>query len=125
MGYRGILNPSIIRLKDELLNLYSGFNGKTWHTGLATSAEIHVALGQAAESVSPNPATWEGNYIAANGSALGRNGQILYWYQAGDPPRIALAHSNDARSWIKDPKPVLEHCPTGSWDERGVAIPSS
>ena len=31
--------------------------------------------------------------------------EILYWYQAGDPPRIALARSIDGRAWTKDPSP--------------------
>src|SRR5437899_1230161 len=32
-----VLNPSVVRSLDgELWNFYSGFDGKTWHTGLAT-----------------------------------------------------------------------------------------
>src|SRR5271165_264125 len=32
-----VLNPSVIRVGDGLVNYYSGFDGHTWHTGRATS----------------------------------------------------------------------------------------
>ncbi|HEV8042276.1 MAG TPA: hypothetical protein VGP62_25590, partial [Bryobacteraceae bacterium] len=34
-----VLNPSVIRQGDAYYNFYSGFDGKTWHTGLAVSAD--------------------------------------------------------------------------------------
>ena len=37
-----------------------------------------------AKILSPDPQTWEGDYIAANGSALYDEGRYLYWYQAGE-----------------------------------------
>jgi predicted GH43/DUF377 family glycosyl hydrolase len=75
--------------------------------------------------LSPDPATWEGNYIAANGSALFEEGRFCYWYQAGpkDTPRLGLAVSGDGRQFRKEPAPVLDTGPRGSWDERGVADP--
>ena len=107
-----------------LLNFYSGFDGRTWRTGLATSGDgIHwVKLGVI---LSPDPRTWEGSYIAANGSALVYENQCWYWYQAGprERPRIGLARAADTHSWRKEPKPVLEPGPYGSWDEYGVADP--
>ena len=33
------LNPSVVRSAGGLLNFYSGFDGRTWRTGLATSAD--------------------------------------------------------------------------------------
>lgn len=116
------LNPSVVRVNGVYYNLYSGYDGKTWHTGLATSSDGFQWTKQG-RTLSPGPAAWEGNYIAANGSVLARGGEFLYWYQAGDPPRIGLARSPDARSWRKEPAPVLELGPRGSWDERGVADP--
>ena len=34
-----VLNPSVIRQGDAYYNFFSGFDGKTWHTGLAVSAD--------------------------------------------------------------------------------------
>ena len=75
--------------------------------------------------ISPDPATWEGGYIAANGS-LGHDGDhFLYWYQAG--PRggtsIGLADSADAAQWSKYAKAVLAPGPSRSWDETAVGDP--
>jgi len=66
--------------------------------------------------MSPDPKTWEGSYIAANGSALAFQRQIYYWYVAGpkERPQIGLA-----RGWRKEPAPVLEPGPYMSWDEMG------
>src|SRR5882757_3261750 len=76
-----VLNPSVIRQGDAYYNLYSGFDGKTWHTGLAVSAD-GVAWHKEGKILSPDPATWEAGEIAANGSALSDESEILYYYQA-------------------------------------------
>ncbi|MFN7925463.1 MAG: hypothetical protein U0Q16_35520 [Bryobacteraceae bacterium] len=116
------LNPSVVEFGGKLVNLYSGYDGKTWHTGVAESPD-GVTWRKAGRVISPDGATWEGNYIAANGSAMVVDGSIVYWYQAGDPPRIGVARSNDGRAWRKEQAPVLRLGPRGSWDERGVADP--
>jgi predicted GH43/DUF377 family glycosyl hydrolase len=115
-----VLNPSVVHWKDRYLNLYSGFDGKTWHTGVAESAD-GVAWTKRGRILSPQG--WEGNYIAANGSAIEFQGEILYWYQAGDPPRIALARSRDGVGWQRQGDAVVQLGPRGSFDERGVADP--
>lgn len=118
------LNPSVVHWNGRFYNLYSGFDGRTWHTGLATSTD-----GRTWEKFSGNPvlsplaSTWEGDYIAANGSAFHDGSQFLYWYQAGRPPRIGLARSADVRRWERHGPPVLEPGPEGAWDEAGVADP--
>jgi predicted GH43/DUF377 family glycosyl hydrolase len=116
------LNPAVVRFGGGLLNLYSGFDGKTWHTGLATSADP-FAWRKQGRVLSPDPAGWEQSYIAANGAALLRDGRLWYWYQAGAPPRIGLATSPDGRTWTRNRGPVLDTGPLGSWDERGVGDP--
>ncbi len=116
------LNPSVVRRGSQYLNLYSGFDGKVWHTGLAVSAD-GLAWTKRGRVLSPGPAAWEGAYWATNGTALEFNGQIYYWYQAGSPPRLGLARSADGVSWSKLPEPVVETGPRGSWDERGIADP--
>src|SRR5690349_16981766 len=54
-----VLNPSVLRHHGEYYNLYSGYDGRTWHTGLATAADgVHWRkLGRV---LSPRPDTWEG-----------------------------------------------------------------
>ncbi len=113
------LNPSV----SGATNLYSVYDGKTWHTALALSTN-----GQWTPQgivLSPDPRTWEADYIAANGSLLTLGREFLYWYQAAPrgAHRIGLARSTDARSWRKEPAPVLDHGPLGAWDERVVADP--
>jgi predicted GH43/DUF377 family glycosyl hydrolase len=112
----------VVKREGLYYNLYSGVDGQTWHTGLAESSDgVHwTKLGKV---LSPGPAAWEGDYIAANGFALLSGGEFLYWYQAGRLPSIGLARSADGRRWTKSPKPVLEPGPRGSWDDRGVADP--
>jgi predicted GH43/DUF377 family glycosyl hydrolase len=119
-----VLNPSVIRRENLYYNFYSGFDGKTWHTGLATSPD-GIAWRKQGRVLSPDPRTWEGDYIAANGSALAANGDILYWYQAGpkDAPAIALGRSVDGRTWLRHGAAVLDHGPRSSCDERATADP--
>ncbi len=116
------LNPSLVFVNGVYYNLYSGFDGATWRTGLATSPD-GLAWVKHGQVISPDPDTWEGDYIAANGSLLHARDVFLYWYQAGRPPRIGLARSRNARNWTKLSEPVLQTGPRGSWDERGVADP--
>lgn len=119
-----VLNPAVVRRDGTYFNFYSGFDGRTWHTGLATSTD-GARWVKSGKVLSPDAQTWEGSYIAANGSALASGGQFLYWYQAGprNSPRIGLAISSDGNEWRKHASPVLESGPRGSWDERGVADP--
>jgi predicted GH43/DUF377 family glycosyl hydrolase len=118
-----VLNPSVVERGDTLYNLYSGFDGKSWHTGLATSSD-GLAWFDHGKVLSPLPSSWEGDdYIAANGSVVVAGGEFLYWYQAGRLPRIGLARSYDGRRWTRSDKSVLQPGPVGSWDEMGVADP--
>jgi predicted GH43/DUF377 family glycosyl hydrolase len=97
-----VLNPSVVKLNGEYQNYYSGYDGHSWNTGLATSNDgIHWT--KRGKILGPD---------AGNGSALVMGGKILYWYQTGSPVQIAL-----------DGKIVLKTGPRGSWDEIGVADP--
>jgi predicted GH43/DUF377 family glycosyl hydrolase len=116
-----VLNPSVVKRGGLYYNLYSGYDGGTWHTGLATSSD-GLNWTKQGKVLSPSATTWEGGYIAANGSALVSE-DFLYWYQAGRLPSIGLARSTDGRRWTKLAGPVLRPGPRGSWDERGVADP--
>lgn len=118
------LNPSVVRRGSLYYNCYSGFDGKTWHTGLAVSPD-GLKWEKRGKVLSPGPAAWEGDYIAANGSLFDSGRDFLYWYQTGprESPRIGLARSADAAHWQKHPAPVVEPGPWGSWDERGAGDP--
>ena len=117
------LNPSIVR-HSGLLNLYSAFDGRTWVTAAATSTD-GLSWNKLGPVLAPRADTWEGSYIAANGSLLWSEGAFWYWYQAGPrgAPQLGLARSTDARTWHRENAPVLPHGPYASWDERAVADP--
>jgi predicted GH43/DUF377 family glycosyl hydrolase len=117
-----VLNPSVIRQGDAYYNLFSGYDGKVWRTGLAVSAD-GVAWHKEGPILAPDARTWERDSIAANGSALVDENEILYYYQAGNPVRIGMARSRNGHQWQKQSSPVLETGPRGSWDERGVGDP--
>jgi predicted GH43/DUF377 family glycosyl hydrolase len=114
------LNPSVVFHAGKFLNFYSGFDGQTWRTGLAESAD---GLCWIKRGPVLSPEGWEGSYIAANGHTLWHGGEFLMWYQAGNPPCIAFARSGDGMVFRKHGAPVLHAGPRGSWDERGVADP--
>jgi len=117
-----VLNPSVIRQGEAYYNLFSGYDGKVWRTGLAVSAD-GVAWHKEGPILAPDARTWERDSIAANGSALVDENEILYYYQAGNPVRIGMARSRNGHQWQKQSSPVLETGPRGSWDERGVGDP--
>jgi predicted GH43/DUF377 family glycosyl hydrolase len=118
--FSDVLNPSVLRLRGAYWNFYSEFDGRTWHTAAATSADglAWMKLGRVL-----SPQGWEGSHIAANGSALAMNDEILYWYEAGDPFRIALARSRDGKNWTRHGDAVVPLGPRGSFDESDVADP--
>ncbi len=116
------LNPSVVKWPGGLLNLFSVFDGRTWHTESALSAD-GIAWREAQRVLSPRAGSWEGGYIAANGAGIVFQGELLYFYQAGSPPRIGLTRSSDATTWTREPAPVLALGPRGAWDERAAADP--
>lgn len=114
--FRDALNPSV----SGRMNLYSVYDGKQWHTALATTDDgVHWHKQGVVLRAPP------GSYIAANGSALSYADQVWYWYETGtkDRLRLSLARSVDGRTWRQEAAPVLDTGPVGSWDERAVADP--
>jgi len=114
-----VLNPSVVRFQGAYWNLYSEYDGRTWHTAAATSSDglAWTNLGRVL-----SPETSEGSYIAANGSALVAGDELLYWYEIGYPLRIALARSRDGKNWTRHGV-VIPLGPRGSFNERAVADP--
>lgn len=120
------LNPTIVRWRGGWLNLYSGFDGKRWRTGLARSSDgLHWHKDGSEPILAPDPSSWEADYIAANGATAVRDGKLWHWYQAGprNRTRLGLAVSGDGAAWTKDPSPVFETGAAGAWDEAAVGDP--
>jgi predicted GH43/DUF377 family glycosyl hydrolase len=119
------LNPSVVRFQNRYLNLYSGFDGKTWSTGLATSSDGLVWRKHPNNPLLRPEQDWEEDYIAANGSTVVRGADLLHWYQAGprNQTRIGFAHSADGMTWERWSAAVLDYGPVGSWDEAGLGDP--
>jgi predicted GH43/DUF377 family glycosyl hydrolase len=111
-----VLNPSVLPTGDMF---YSEWDGRTWHTAQARSVD-GLRWVKLSRVLSPEPHTWEGSYIAANGSALLHGTETWYWYVAGPRERARIGL---ARQWRKQARPVLEPGPYMSWDEYGVADP--
>ena len=96
-----VLNPSVVRFHDAFWNLYSGFDGTNWSTGAASSSD-GVTWKKLGRVLGGQGSAGQGS----NGSALVENGEILYWYVAGDPPGIALARSRDGLKFDESPELV-------------------
>ncbi len=120
-----VLNPSVVRFGGRYLNFYSGFDGRTWSTGLATSDDGVSWEKHAGNPVFGPDRRWEGSYIAANGATLVRGDDLLHWYQAGprNQTRIGFAHSRDGIAWEHLSEPVLRYGPAGAWDDSGLGDP--
>lgn len=120
-----VLNPSVARWEGGWINLYSGFDGRTWRTGVARSSDGLEWTKTADPVIEPEPATWEGDYIAGNGATVAARGMLWHWYQAGvrNAPRIGLAVSADGVSWRKFAEPALSPGAHGAWDEQAVGDP--
>jgi predicted GH43/DUF377 family glycosyl hydrolase len=122
-GALDVLNPSVVRYGGKLLNLYSVYDGQSWHTYAASSGD-GLRWENARRVLSPE-LPWEGRYIAANGGLAEFKGELLYAYQAGEKGKtlLGLARSRDGFAWRKEPQPVLEPGPWRSWDEISLGDP--
>ncbi len=121
-----VLNPSVIRLRGRLHNYYSGFDGKVWRTGLATSTDgITWKKSEQNPLLSPGGDDWDQAYISANGAAIEWNGKVLYFYQGVDAQgitKIGLAISDDGISFSKVSHPVFD-VSARPWESKAVADP--
>lgn len=122
-----ILNPSVIKFKDIYVNYYSGYDGKSWKTGISTSKDgVSWVKYTHNPILAPNEKDWDTRYISANGGAIVFNKKIYYAYQGVDSNgivKIGIATSDDTRSLVKYPQPVLSPGPSGAWDSNAVADP--
>lgn len=114
-----VLNPSVVQWKGQYLNLYSLFDGKAWHTDIATSADGITWQNQGRALPAGN------DYIAANGGLVVWNNELLYAFQMGVKGKtvIGLARSSDGRNWKREPQAILDLGPRMSWDEVSLGDP--
>lgn len=120
-----VLNPTIVFVEGVYYNLYSGYDGSRWQTGLATSlGGINWRKFEGNPVLRLSERGWDSTYIAANGSVAHADGTFYYWYQGGEKAQIGVATSKDARAWDRLAEPVLKPGPKGSWDDTGVADPA-
>ena len=119
------LNPSVARWQDGWVNLYSGFDGKTWRTGVARSTDGRTWRKEPAPVIEPDAASWEADYIAANGATVAAREKLWHWYQSGprNAARIGLSVSDDGLQWNKESAPVFKTGARGAWDETAVGDP--
>jgi predicted GH43/DUF377 family glycosyl hydrolase len=114
-----VLNPSVVRWRNEYLNLYSVFDGKRWNTRVAASAD-GLAWTDRGEALNAGA-----DYIAANGGVVEFGGELIYAYQMGvkGKTEIGLARSADGLKWVAGSRPILETGPRMSWDEISLGDP--
>jgi len=122
-----VLNPSVVKFKGKYFNYYSGYDGKIWRTGVATSDDgVSWEKYSGNPVLEPNASNWDQKYIAANGGAVVFKGKVYYAYHGVDAKgvtRIGLAVSTDGFSFKKNPKPVLSPTNDGGWESLAVADP--
>jgi predicted GH43/DUF377 family glycosyl hydrolase len=121
-----LLNPSVIFSNGRYYNYYSGYNGKTWSTGVATSSDGVKWEKYNKPILQPDSYGWDSKYIAANGSAIAYRGKTYYYYQgesSSNITQIGLAISANHIQFNKYNKPVLRVGSKGSWDDQAVGDP--
>ena len=122
-----VLNPSVVQWRGQYWNFYSGFDGETWRTGVATSADGKIwAKSDHNPVLGPSERSWDRQLIAANGSAIAIRDRLHYYYQGKTKEKvleIGLATSADGIVFEESAEPVLIPGPSGAWDESAVADP--
>lgn len=121
-----LLNPSVIQSHGKYYNYYSGYDGKTWRTGLAISKNGETWTKLNHPILQPSAGGWDSTYIAANGSAIEVNGKTYYYFQgesSSSITQIGLATSTDHVHFKELDTPVLRVGLPGSWDDTAVSDP--
>jgi len=122
-----LLNPSVIHRNDKYYNYYSGYDGKVWRTGLATSEDgLKWVKYENNPIIDIGKDKWDSKYIAANGSAIEFNNKVFYFYQVvsnDSRTSIGLSISEDGINFTKQSNPIMVDGLAHTWDSNGVADP--
>lgn len=122
-----VLNPSVIKFGNQYFNYYSGYDGATWRTGVATSEDGYNWVKYEENPVFgiENIKTEHNDYIAANGSAVVFQNKVYYFYHFCNKmgfAEIGLAISEDGYTF-QDQGIVLSTGDEGTWESNAVADP--
>lgn len=124
-----VMNPSVFAFQGQLVDYYSGWDGTAWRTGVAVSndnGQTWQRIG--GPIISPGTGGWATKYIAANGSTIEFNGQILTYYhgmEADGWSRIGLSFADPAHQLTQTqlPNPVVNVGGVNDYDARHAADP--
>ncbi len=130
-GWDGVSvhDPRVIRDGQRFLMWYSGFDGRQWRVGLATSEDGRQwTKSQNNPVLEPGqPGSWDDTSVAYS-SVILSDGMYRMWYQGGDSRgtwRIGHATSTDGIRWDKSSaNPVLYPGSQGEWDNERVFTPT-
>ena len=100
-----VLNPSVVRFQGAYWNFYSEFDG----TDVAHRRRDFLRRTRLDETRPRAFARRLGRIFHRRERIRARwsDDEILYWYEAGDPLRIALARSRDGKNWTRQGEPVV------------------
>lgn len=124
-----VMNPSVFTYQGELVDYYSGWNGTIWQTGIATSLDGgNTWQKQPNPMLSPGTGGWATTYIAADGSTLLFNGQVLTYYMGqgvAGTSQIGLAIADPAHQLTQTalPAPVVPNGAVTDPDARDAGDP--
>jgi len=118
-----VTDPFVIHDGTQYLMYYTGFNGSTYRTGLATSLDgIMWTKSSNNPVLDVGPGSWE--TVGSNAPKVfkvGSNFNMLYAGFDGTHYKIGLATSSDGITWTKSSQnPILSPGPSGTWDEHSV-----
>ncbi|MCX6021418.1 MAG: hypothetical protein NTZ05_06765 [Chloroflexi bacterium] len=123
-------DPRVVREGETYRMWYSGFDGRSWRIGLASSGDGRRWDRHPANPVlSPGPdGAWDAAAVAYS-SVEREPGGYRMWYQGQDQRgvwRIGAAASPDGVAWTKDERnPLLGLGAAGAWDAERVFTPAT
>ncbi|MGH9784661.1 MAG: O-antigen ligase family protein, partial [Terriglobia bacterium] len=119
----GVSHPRVLNRNGELLLWYAGFDGRIWRAGLTQSRDGAAWQKRPQPLFDASELNAGADSEAVRGAFLWEQDRFLYWYAAGEIPRIGFATSLDGETWSRHPVPVLAPGSEGAWDGRGVTEP--
>lgn len=119
-----VANPEVCAdtIAGGFLMTYSGYDGASWHTGLATASDPAGPFTKWPGNPILSPSTGEGA-MATNGSTVIK-GSTYYHFYNDATPEIRLATSPDRVTWTRHASnPVLRRGAAGELDDQDLGDP--
>jgi predicted GH43/DUF377 family glycosyl hydrolase len=124
-----VMNPSGFYTQGVMANYYSGRNGSVWQTGVAVSTDGGQSWQkETSPIITVGAGGWATQYIAANGSTLAFNNQIMTFYEgetSSGAGQIGLSTAvpTSQLTQTQYPTPVLPNGSGSDGDARHAADP--